>query len=338
MQVLIIQLRQLGDILLTTAALRAVAADPRVTRVDFLTHPMGRLVLEGNPYFTEHLLYDSTQGFVKSLKLLKTLRSRRYDLVLDFMNNPRSALQTLVTGARERIGFAGKRGFAYSKAIERPTESEYIVKTKARLLAAAGISTKGLQLDLPWVEKDLQPVRDFDNQHPLQKGQIRVVLSPTHRREHRRWPLERYAELARILEEDRGCQVIYLWGPEELPLVQKVQKLAGGAGLIAPKTSFRELAALIGNSHLFVGNSNGPSHVAVATHIPTLQLHGHTDAVSWCPANEKHVFIQSSEFGKSNATLDSITLADVQAKLGLLWPQIQERAISHQFVASWRQT
>jgi heptosyltransferase-2/heptosyltransferase-3 len=49
------------------------------------------------------------------------------------------------------------------------------------------------------------------------------------------------------------------------------------------------------NCDLFLGNSNGPSHVAVAVDIPSLQLHGTTLAASWCPLSERHRALQAGQ-------------------------------------------
>src|SRR5690606_32279301 len=105
----------------------------------------------------------------------------------------------------------------------------------------------------------------------------RVALSPTHRRAVRRWPLASYAALADRLVNEWGAAVVWLWGPGEEAEIDAAMALTQAPTIKAPKTSFREMAALLGNMHLFVGNSNGPSHVAVADGICSLQLHGHTD-------------------------------------------------------------
>jgi ADP-heptose:LPS heptosyltransferase len=84
--------------------------------------------------------------------------------------------------------------------------------------------------------------------------------------------------------------------------------MSQGVGIKSPKTTFRELAALIGESHLFIGNSNGPSHVAVAMDTPSIQLHGPTSAVSWCPMTERHRAVQGRDMA-------SIALVEVQQKI-----------------------
>jgi ADP-heptose:LPS heptosyltransferase len=152
----------------------------------------------------------------------------------------------------------------------------------------------------------------------------RIVISPTHRRPIRKWPLAKYAELSRLLTEELGAHVTWLWGPGEEADIELILRKFGGVGLKAPPTSFAQMAALIKVHHLFIGNSNGPSHVAVAAGVPSLQLHGHTFAGSWCPSALDspypcHRAIQSPLFrndAEQSDIMDAITVESVfnQAK------------------------
>src|SRR5690606_12975626 len=90
MKILVIQLRQLGDILLTTPCLRALKQEFPKARITFLSHAMGRLILDDCPSLDEHFFYDDTWSKMRELRLARTLRARGFDLVFDFMNNPRS--------------------------------------------------------------------------------------------------------------------------------------------------------------------------------------------------------------------------------------------------------
>jgi ADP-heptose:LPS heptosyltransferase len=121
--------------------------------------------------------------------------------------------------------------------------------------------------------------------------------------------MERWAELAVWLEKSKNAKVIWIWGPGEEQEIDDVIKLSGGVGVKSPKTTFRELAALIKESHLFIGNSNGPSHVAVAMDTSSIQLHGPTSAVSWCPMTERHRAVQRFR-------MDDITLQDIAHLIG----------------------
>ena len=294
-KILLIQLRQLGDILLTTPCLREIKRAFPNASVSFLCHPMGRLILDGNPYLDHLITYDPKDKLGSEVKLWKELRAAKYDLVLDFMYNPRSALYSWVSGANRRLAFPSRRSWFFTDIVPQPKESTYIVSEKFAYLRYFGIEPQSIRLDLPWSEKEAAWVEDWQKKEAsFAEASLRVILSPTHRREERQWSLERYAQLADHLTKRWNATVIWVWGPGEEDFVRKAQSLCTQATLLAPRSSFRELAALIAHCDLFIGNSNGPSHVAVATDTPSLQLHGPTAALSWCPLTERHQALQAT--------------------------------------------
>ena len=288
---------------------------------------MGRLVLDHCPFLDEHFFFDERTKLSEQLRLMRTLRERHFDVVIDFMNNPRSALYTWVSGGTERVAFASARRPAYSRIVPKGPPGRYIVQDKFDLMEAAGFARPtDERLVLPWFEVHTQPFMRLWAENPaFKEATVRVVLSPTHRRIARRWPLASYAALAERLVNDWGAAVVWLWGPGEEAEIDAAMALTKVPTIKAPKTTFREMAALIANMHLFIGNSNGPSHVAVAGGICSLQLHGHTDARAWCPMTAEHQALQSPEFGKDLgrlARIDLISVDEVWGKLGEMRPVI----------------
>ena len=317
-RILLIQLRQLGDIILTTPCIREVKLAFPNAEVDFLTHNMGRLVLPDNPYLNEIFCYSEKDSISQQWQLIKNLRSKKYDLAIDFMYNPRSALLCRLSGAKRRLAFPSRRKMAYTEIVPQPQETDYIVREKFHLLNHVGIQAKNEALILPWSEKHLMPYQEHKKLLFPEKTQLRVALSPTHRREARQWSKENYARLADWLVREKEAQVVWLWGPGEEEFVKETQALCQSNTSLAPKTGFRELAAFIANCDLFIGNSNGPSHVAVSCDIPSLQLHGPTLAKTWCPQSGHHFAIQQ-------ARMSDITLKLVQDKLEQMQPCLAKR-------------
>lgn len=303
--ILIVQLRQLGDILLTTPVVDALKELYPQAKISFLSHPMGKLVLSGNPNIDECLFYPGSK--VEYLKFLLKLRQNKYDLVLDYMFNGRSAIFSSITGAKKRISFQSNRSFFYSDVIARDTDIPmYIVEEKLRLLKELNWQGQRKNITLSWFENDLEASKEF--LESLKPASIRVLISATHRRENRQWPVERYAELSDSLTKHWGAEVIWLWGPGEEEFVTKAMSLCKMPTHKAPKTGFREMAALIAQTDLFIGNSNGPSHVAVSCNTPSIQLHGPTSLISWCPRDSYH---QGLWGGTLNSAMSEISVEDV---------------------------
>ncbi|MCZ6753619.1 MAG: glycosyltransferase family 9 protein, partial [Acidobacteria bacterium] len=111
------------------------------------------------------------------------------------------------------------------------------------------------------------------------KGGLLVGISPgASFGTAKRWPAERFAELARRLNEQWGAISIFFGSPEERPLVESILPKAGKAALsLAGKTSLTEFIRLVQGCDLYVTNDTGTMHVVAALGVPTLAIFGPTD-------------------------------------------------------------
>ncbi|MCX6130236.1 MAG: glycosyltransferase family 9 protein [Proteobacteria bacterium] len=333
-KILLIQLRQLGDILLTTPCIREIKRAWPDAELSFLTHPMGRLVLDGNPYLKQLLCYDPKGTWRQDWQLIKKLRSESFDLVLDFMYNPRSAMYARLSGAPRRLAFASRRSWLFTEQLAQGSAVEYIVSEKFRYLRALGLEPKALQLDLPWHQEHLAPVMQMIREDALfAEAPLRIALSPTHRRLERQWSQQNYAAIADRLVKEWGAAVTWVWGPGEEQFIRQIMEQCQQPTQMAPKTSFRELAAFLAQCDLFIGNSNGPSHVAVAVDIASLQLHGPTYAAAWSPLTLRHRAIQAGRhLAGGRGPISGISQAEVWTILQDMQPDLLKSAESRRAI------
>src|SRR5262245_27329057 len=96
--ILVIQLRRLGDVILTTPALEALKKRYPKAKLDFLVEAPGAEAVAGHPAIDETLVYDA-EGPLEALVWALKIRARGYDWVIDFLANPRTALLTALSGA-----------------------------------------------------------------------------------------------------------------------------------------------------------------------------------------------------------------------------------------------
>jgi heptosyltransferase-2/heptosyltransferase-3 len=317
-KILLLQLRQLGDILLTTSCIRELKARYPEAHIAFLSHRMGEPLLKNNPYLDELITYHHQDTIPQQFARFRYLREQHYDLVIDFMNNPRSAIFSWITAAPQRLSFRQRLFGAYTHLAPLTHDDRYIVQSKFTLLRQVDCAPQNQQLIFPWQESDLGPYHKFVAIEPIfRDAPLRVLFAPSHRRAHRQWPLERYVRLADRLVREWHATVTWIWGPG--PEEQEIDRLIAQCKektLKAPATTLPQLAAFMAQHDLFVGNSNGPSHIAVAVDLCSLQLHGHTNARAWCPQNERHQSLQSSEYGKvAHPSLEPISEDEVWKKL-----------------------
>ncbi len=283
--ILVVQLRRLGDVILTTPALEALKKRYPNAKLDFLVEAPGAEAVAGHPAIDEILVYDGESPWKALTWALKT-RARRYDWVIDFLANPRTALLTALSGARVKAGPAHvSRRWAYNHRMLQSPLPCYAALEKVRWLAGLGVTPA----DAPELPRLMLAPR------PAQLENI-VGLVPPSRKETRRWPASSYARLGRLLRDKHGCALKVFWGPGEKDLADEVVRGIGeGAYAISKTRGIKDLARELSSCRVVVGNCAGPKHVALALGVPTVTIHASSDPASWTPVHPDHRFVRLEE-------------------------------------------
>ncbi len=288
---LVIQLKQRGDIILTTPVLRALRKYFPASQIDFLSFPMGKALLQGVESIDNHHILDHKKGLLESVRLMRELYREKYDVVLDFMNNPRSALISFLTFAPYRICYPSARSFLYTHIAPPSSNQIYVAEQKVRFLNLLGI--KDIDSDIsPEIinsQKDIEFAENAWRELELGQGeQLVIAVSPTSVRKNRTWPAFHYVTLVEKLIHRFNAKILWIWGPSEYDYVEDIAKQVSSPTIMIPPTNLTELSALISKCDFFVGNSNGPSHIATANNIPTVVIHGGTYPSNWTCPNGRH--------------------------------------------------
>ena len=223
-RILLTQLRRIGDVLMTTPAVAAVRAAHPGAHIAYLTEAPSHHIFRHNPHVDEVLLLPSRAPVPRQLAFVRDLRRRRFDVVVDFFGNPRSALLTWATGAPRRIGFRFRgRRYAYTEAVRPLGRLAYSADHKAALVEPLGARVDDLT---PRVY--LGPAERAQAEAALavlgvRPGELFVVLCPVSRRSYKTWPAERFAQLADVLIGRYAAQVFLFHGPGEEGLTDAVR-------------------------------------------------------------------------------------------------------------------
>jgi len=293
-KILVISLGGAGDTLMATPLLHELRGAFPDAALDVLTMQgaVARDILSGNPNINEHLHYNfMREPFFKSMAYCRMLRRRNYDLSFTVMPQNRWEYNviTRLIGARERVGFCfliscGSFGrWLLTKLV--PEKRVHLVENNLRLI------TKGLGLSLQKSSHNLElfltqhhraQAEAFLGAHALQDEKIRLVgLHPgsgtTKNLILKRWPLEKWGELARLLGRDERVHILLFGGPEEQGLREAIEKdsqLPASRILDAGNLPILEVAALMERLDGFVCNDALLTHVAAAVNIPTVVIQG----------------------------------------------------------------
>ncbi len=326
-KILLIQLRRIGDVLMCTPALRALRNHFTESYISFITEKESADLLASNPYLNEVLTLNRERyrNPFYSLARFWQVRKESFDLVIDFLGNPRSANISFFSGARRRIGFdlPGRR-ILYNLIINNDGTPKYAALRKMEALKPLGIEGSDPKLDF-FVPKEADLFAEkFLRENQLDENKLIVSISPTSRRHFNRWSLEKYAQLSDWLISQFKAMVVLVWGPGEKKVVQEVSDLMKGKPIIGEETKdLYHLGAILGKCDLHIGNDNGTKHIAVAMGKPTITVYGPHDPVSWTyPDFSRHRFLKADitcpgcEKTKHQCTdlscLEKITVEDVQ--------------------------
>lgn len=264
----------LGDRLMTLPALRHLRGSyPEATMTVAMSGPV--------PYLDggfDQVVDWSSQSVIAKMRLAR----QRYDLC--FVNSlgvysPINELISLATGAWRRIGprYANVSRTAYTEAFEYAA-NEHITVVNARAVGWKGPETAlGYPLACP------------TRRTATDANELPIVLHPGCRDgyDSKRWPLDNFRQLAAILVSRWSCGVLVVGAPSEEPLIRTITLDLAGAASVATR-DLADLADVLCNAAILVGNDSGPAHLAAALGRPTLVLMSATDP-SRCAPVGKHV-------------------------------------------------
>jgi ADP-heptose:LPS heptosyltransferase len=283
--ILVVQLRRLGDVILTIPALEALKKRYPGATLDLLVEAPGAEAVAGHPAIDRVLVYEAHNAWQALTWALK-IRANRYDWVIDFLANPRTALLTALSGAAIKAGPAHvARRWAYNRRMIQSPHACYAALEKVRWLSTLGVTPA----DAPPLPRLMLAAR------PAKLENV-VGLVPPSRKETRRWPASSYARLGRLLRAKHGCTLKVFWGPGERGLAEQVVREIGEGAFAIPETAgIRDLARELATCRVVVGNCAGPKHVALALGVPTVTIHGSSDPASWTPTHPEHRFVRLEE-------------------------------------------
>jgi lipopolysaccharide heptosyltransferase I len=224
----------------------------------------------------------------------RQLRALRPDVAIDLQGLTKSAIAAWLSGAPTRIGFGGRDGRElstwFNNTLAEPLVS-HVIDRNLELLAPLGIVPDEVRFGLPTFDKDTAAVGRFVRDRGLGTGF--ALLNVGAGWPSKRWPTDRFAQVARYLGERYHLRSVVAWaGDEEQRGADQIIVGAGGFAHMAPPTTLLELAALCQRAKLFIGCDTGPLHLAAAIGTPCIGLYGATSARRNGPYGEQHIALQ----------------------------------------------
>jgi heptosyltransferase-3 len=287
-RVLVIQIRRLGDVLISTP----LAADLRRqfpdAQIDFMVGRAAAPLLENNPDISRVLLFDASRMFA----MLRGVRQKRYDWIVDVQAHPRTAILTMLSGVKIRAGWNARFwGIAYNHRLPRPSSPEYSGRSRQKLLEQLGVRT-GSPLPRAYLtDAERAQGRDAAAKLRVPENQTVVGIAIGAADPRRDWSAEGFASVAEELERG-GVTVIVFRFPGDEERIREFRSQTD-AGLLAEWNGDRNFLALLERCDAFVSPNSGPSHMATAVGVPRVTLYDSASAPVWSPGLETTIALSN---------------------------------------------
>lgn len=287
-RILFLRHDRIGDMVLSTAALKALRRSYPGAKVTVLASERNYEILKHNPNIDEVLTYKGVIRFIREI------RPRQYDLVIDaFVTHElRQAFMAYLSGGKYRVGFdrAGREIFFNVKGPATST-SKKMVDHVLDLVEAVGAKRMDCEPEVFLTDEEQEWASETLAHKGIDRDELVVAIHPGAYYPSQRWPAERFGELARRILEHHDAKVILLGGRGEDDLLKRVKAVAGKGVQVFSNRGLRELMALLSRCDLLVCNNSGPLHIASALKIPTVSMVGPTVTPLWLPCGERDVVL-----------------------------------------------
>jgi len=303
-RILVISLHKIGDVLFSTPAIRALKERFPQAELSVWVKSRGREVLENNPYVDEILVFDNisvARGFedinhfnlTGRLKFLSEIRKQKFDVVVDLVGTWGTNLYSFLSGTPLRFGF-DQHGFGFLLTkITSPVEGRHLRQNYLDVVRTMGINSshEDLVMELSLSEKEF--AEKFMIDHSLNNNDFLVGIHPGAGWDTKKWLPAHFAQLADLLVKETDAQIVFFGNKDEAELVRVIlRQMKSKPKVMCGKLSLREMAAVIDQCHLFLGNDTGPTYIAEALKIPVGIFFGSTNPAYSAPLGTECVIIR----------------------------------------------
>ena len=299
-RLLFVTLSNIGDLVMTTPALRALNEAYPDALIDIVADPRSSELLTRCPFLGDLFHRVKREGRAGLFRLVRSLRRRRYDAIVDLRTD---FLPWLLRGDR--------RSARWQAPPHGPHAVEQHFAVAQRLLPAP----RAIPDTCIWTtaEDDARAAALLDTV----PGPRRLVLAPGANWPGKRWPVEHYAALAQALREEFDSLVLLGSAADVDDAGGRLDGLALPTLDLMGRTSLIEATAVMRQATLFVGNDSGLGHLASAAGIPSVTVFGPGRPERYRPWGSRASLLLAPELALGKL-LPSTVAAHVRAQLGAM--------------------
>jgi len=317
--ILVIDFGQLGDVVLSLPALRAIRERFPKAKITVAVGKPGAEIVDLSGWADSTVVVDRVAlrdglkvvSLARIARLITAVRRLQFDFVIDLHSLAETNLLGFLSGAPKRLysrrpgrslDFLGN--FRPRPPVEDNHRERHLIDRYLDVLSPLELKSANRLPQLKTRAADDAVVEQLLKQVKADSGTPLVGLFPGAGHPSRRWPLERFAELADFLVRNDQVRILVFVGPEERIFIPDIRRRFPPATVILEKLTIPQVAAAQARLAVFVSNDTGPMHIASAVGAPVVLLLDKRAPRSYLPQGERHRIIYSS-------VIEDITVEEV---------------------------
>ena len=317
-KILVINMSQLGDLMLTTPVLRTLRTNYPNAHISLLADKRAADLVRWNKHINECILLDkkATNKLINLIKFIFEIRDKHFDLVINLHRNERASSIAAFSGAGKIVGYS-KPGFSlfFDKVMPNPSIARHIkkgfktqympgtqhqVKSHFDVLREAigitNIDDGGLEMWIPQ-EIETEMAKMFSDNFAADDKVIAFNIGASWKT--KRWLDSYFAECADLLI-DEGYAIAFLGGSMDMEMVnaciaEMKHRDSSKVKIFTGKLTLAQVAGLLDYCCLFLTTDSGPMHIGVARNIPIVTMFGASPVPGFYPYDAKDILIQTPE-------------------------------------------
>lgn len=283
MRILISRTDRIGDVTISTPAIRAVREKYPDSFISVCVSKSAYPLVKNNPFIDDVIILDKKgkhKGIFGAILFIFEILFKRFDTVFVLHPSTRVHLTYFLAGIKNRIGFDTKWGGLLTKKVPHTKQKgeKHEMEYTFDVLRAAGIEPSNKKLEIYLSNSILDESELFLAKYGLLKNEKFIMLHPGSSCPSKRWPVKYFSQLSDAIAEKHNIKIVVVGDENCVSLGQYIKEHTRHKIVdLTGKTDLELLSAIIKRAILFVSNDSGPVHIAVSLGVPVISIFGRND-------------------------------------------------------------
>jgi len=305
--ILIVKLSAIGDVVHTLPSLAALRKLYPKSHITWVVEEASSDIIRGHPYLNR-VIISRRKRWIENLKkfhdikitiseirlFIKTLRDRKYDLVIDFHGLSKSSMIVILGGGKRKLGYDSMQelsGLFLNEKIPEDME-KHAVDRYLDFIRYLGTDIDNPEFYIPIEEENRTRVETLLKANGIDINEPFVTVNPVAFWDTKLWEDVKFARLCDRIAEDLKQKVVFT-GNSGDGRIKHIQSMMNFPSVnLEGQTTLKDLAYLYKLSVLLVTTDSGPMHIAAAMNAPTVALFGPTDPSRTGPYGKGHIVVR----------------------------------------------